>query len=244
MITHTSFSKIDVKLYFHGPDQFLDLSGRMGYKLYRGEVMQSQVTVTDITILERDEKEEDDDPTFVKGSKTCSKELYDDCIYNTLTRLMRENTDDNCTVPYVRDDGNICTKPNDINTTFWIAWNRVTNQRKDCYIPCHSATVNLGAKNYQNKTVEVQDYGLLYLYYAPRVTQSIEHFLYTILNLFAEIGGYVGLILGYSLFHGAALISGVIESKVKKMEEENQIRITSYKSKEDGRQSSWSGSIK
>ena len=128
----------------------------------------------------------------------------------------------------------------DANTSFWIAWNRVTNQRKDCNIPCHSATVSLGAKNYQNKTGE-QDYGLLYLYYAPRVTQSIEHLLYTILNLFAEIGGYVGLILGYSLFHVAALISGAIETKVKRMEEENKIRIKTYSAKEDGRQSSWSG---
>ena len=46
-----------MKLYFHGPDQFLDLSGRMGYKLYRGEIMQSQITVTDTKILERTVKE-------------------------------------------------------------------------------------------------------------------------------------------------------------------------------------------
>ena len=105
------FSKIDVKLYFHGPDQFLDLSGRMGYKLYKGEIMQSQITVTDITILERDVKEDKNDPNFKKGQKTCSKELYDDCIYNMLARTMREDTADNCTVPYIRDDSNICTNP-------------------------------------------------------------------------------------------------------------------------------------
>ena len=103
------FSKIDVKLYFHGPDQFLDLSGRMGYKLYKGEIMQSQITVTDITILERDVKEDKNDPNFKKGQKTCSNELYDDCIYNMLARTMREDTKDNCTVPYIRDDSNICT---------------------------------------------------------------------------------------------------------------------------------------
>ena len=105
------FSKIDVKLYFHGPDQFLDLSGRMGYKLYKGEIMQSQITVTDITILERDVKEDKNDPNFKKGQKTCSNELYDDCIYNMLARTMREDTKDNCTVPYIRDDSNICTNP-------------------------------------------------------------------------------------------------------------------------------------
>ena len=105
------FSKIDVKLYFHGPDQFLDLSGRMGYKLYKGEIMQSQITVTDITILERDVKKDENDPNYKKGQKTCSNELYDDCIYNMLARTMREDTKDNCTVPYIRDDSNICTNP-------------------------------------------------------------------------------------------------------------------------------------
>ena len=192
----------------------------MGYKLYRGEIMQSQITVADIKILERnlpeDEKEQ-------KNTKTCSPyedktSTYDDCIYGMLAQVMREKTEDKCTVPYIRNDSNICTKPKDINTTFWIAWNRVTNQMKDCNIPCHSATVNLGAKNYVNKTISVQDYALLYLYYAPRVPQSIEHWLYTVLNLFAEIGGYVGLILGYSLFNLASWISDLIETKVNQKE--------------------------
>ena len=89
----------------------MDLSGRMGYKLYKGEIMQSQITVTDITILERDVKEDKNDPNYKKGQKTCSKELYDDCIYNMLARTMREDTKDNCTVPYIRDDSNICTNP-------------------------------------------------------------------------------------------------------------------------------------
>ena len=183
--------------------------------------MQSQVTVTEVTLLERAVKKDGDDPTFVEGSKTCSHEFFDDCIYNTLTRLMRENTEDNCTVPYVRDDSKICTKPKDINATFWIAWNRVTNQKKDCNVPCRSATVSLGAKNYQNKTVKAEDYAKLYLYYAPRVTQNIENWLYTSLNLFAQIGGYVGLILGYSFFHILRMISSMIEAQVRKMEKVN-----------------------
>ena len=45
---------------------------------------------------------------------------------------MKSNTNDNCTVPWIRDNDNICTEPEDINTACWIAWNRVTNQRNDC----------------------------------------------------------------------------------------------------------------
>ena len=195
----------------------------MGYKLYRGETMQSQITVTDTEVLERMVTEKDDDTGKEEETKTCSKELYDDCIYGMLSRLMRKNTEDECRAPFVRDDDErICTKPKDINTTFWIAWNRVTNQKKDCLIPCSSLKVNLGAKNYVKKNVTDQDYGLLYLYYAPRVTKNIEHRLYTILSLFAEIGGYVGLILGYSLFNVATWISEIIEKKVNK--DQRQIR--------------------
>ena len=212
-----------MKLYFHGPDQFLDLSGRMGYKLYRGEIMQSQITVTDTEVLERTVTEENNKTEEEVEVKTCSKDVYDDCIYGMLNRFMRENTEDDCRAPFVRSDNDtICKKPKDIATAFWIAWNRVTNQKKDCLIPCHSLTVNLGAKNYVKKTVDEQDYALLYLYYAPRVTKNIEHKLYTILSLFAEIGGYVGLILGYSLFNVAGWISEIIEKRLRNVKTERQ----------------------
>ncbi len=35
-----------------------------------------------------------------------------------------------------------------MNTTFWIAWNRVTNQRNDCPNPCKSLQISVGGKNY------------------------------------------------------------------------------------------------
>ena len=72
MSTNPCFSKIDVVLYFYGPGQFLDLSGRIGHKVNVGEYIQSQVTVTDINLLERDKKDDDEDPTFAKKRNTCS----------------------------------------------------------------------------------------------------------------------------------------------------------------------------
>jgi hypothetical protein len=38
----------DVKLYFHKSGQFMDLSGRMGYKIFKGEIAQSQINSHDI----------------------------------------------------------------------------------------------------------------------------------------------------------------------------------------------------
>ena len=46
------FSLVDVKLYLHAKDQFLDLSGRMGYKVNKGERFESQVTTQDIIQVE------------------------------------------------------------------------------------------------------------------------------------------------------------------------------------------------
>ncbi len=40
----------------------------------------------------------------------------------------------------------------------------------------------------------------LYLYFPQRTVLNEEHFLYTPLSMFAEIGGYVGVLLGASLW--------------------------------------------
>ena len=56
-----------------------------------------------------------------------------------------------CTVPWVirndHTDAKICQLEHNINTTFWEAYNRVTNQMGDCPISCHSLLINIGARN-------------------------------------------------------------------------------------------------
>ena len=108
-------SHIDVKIYFHGPDQYSDSSGRMGYKLYRGETMQSQIRIADIELLEREVEgkiEEDSDTALESQSalnereerghnKTCSNEPFDKCLFSKLIKDMKANTEDNCTAPFI-----------------------------------------------------------------------------------------------------------------------------------------------
>ena len=50
---------------------------------------------------------------------------------------------------------------------------------------------------------------------------SEELELYTSLSLMAEIGGYVGLLLGVSLWHFASWISDLLEVKIQKLEAES-----------------------
>ena len=212
-----------MELFFHGPDQFLDLSGRMGYKLYRGEKMESQMTIKDYIILERDEINHEGDGFFSfyseEANKTCANDVFDDCVYDVMAREMRDNTGDKCTAPYVRDPIRICTKERDIYAASRIATNLLANMEHGCLNPCHWVTVDLGLKNYQNYTTD--DYALLDLYFLPTATKNTEKLLYTILHLFAEIGGYLGLLLGYSLFSFFGWMNQVFVEKIQQLEGNN-----------------------
>ncbi len=87
------------------------------------------------------------------GKKTCINTVYDECMYGALVGHMKRQTQDEggCTVPWVMENGagaqDICKLEKNINITFWEAWNRVTNQKDDCPVPCNTLLVNVGAKN-------------------------------------------------------------------------------------------------
>ena len=112
-------------------------------------------------------------------------------MYHTLTSTMEMETADNCAAPWVLGNTKICTKPHDINRTFWISWNRITNQMKDCLSPCYTTITNIGAKNFQK--LDDDTYGFMYLYFLSRVVVSEEKYLYSFLKLIGQIGGYLGL---------------------------------------------------
>ena len=161
----------------------------MGYKIYVGDRVEAQLTIKDILQLEY--KNVKNGLMLSPSEKACSHEVYDTCIYTKIANLMKNETEDHCTVPWIVDNNRICSKPSDINKTFWTAWDRITNQRKDCEIPCHTILVNVGAVN--RKMYHDRNYSQLYLYFSSRVIKSEEHYVYTIIKLMAQIGGYISL---------------------------------------------------
>ena len=64
------------------------------------------------------------------------------------------------------------------------------------------------------------------MYFDARTMISEELALYTSLSLFAEIGGYVGLLLGVSIWNFTTWISSILELKLQK---ERKIQIDSTK---------------
>ena len=88
----------------------------------------------------------------------------------------------------------------------------MTNQQQDCQRPCNSLVVSLSAKNYKKTN---QSFGEVYLYFPARVRKSEEHYFYSFVSLMGEIGGLVGLLLGFSFWQIAEVISTLIQQKIK-----------------------------
>ena len=177
----------------------------MGHKIFPGQKVVSQVKFTDFYQLERE---------LPGNVKSCSYHKYDNCMYSKLYELMINKTKDHCTVPWIRNNVRICTKPEDINETFWIAYNRVTNQYNDCDSPCHRLIVDLGAK--ETITLDNQTSANFHMYFPQKMLVIKENYLYTVLNLLAEIGGYMGLLLGYSLFNIATFVNKIIDIHIRR----------------------------
>ena len=55
---------------------------------------------------------------------------------------------------------------------------------------------------------------MIYFYYEKRVVMSKEHYFYTGVSLFAEIGGYLGLLLGISFLNFASWVAALVQSKI------------------------------
>ncbi len=59
------------------------------------------------------------------------------------------------------------------------------------------------------------DSATVYVYVAPRVRLSKETRLYIFVTMMAEVGGYVGLLLGVSLFQLARWATDAIDRHIK-----------------------------
>ena len=101
------------------------------------------------------------------------------------------------------DNSNICTKPEDINATMKIAQKMHHSLANVCSSPC--TTMQVFAVG-DNKMRAKSEHPQLVLVFQSRIQNGQERYLYTFLSLIAEVGGYVGLILGYSLLNAAEFL--------------------------------------
>ncbi|XP_040576980.1 uncharacterized protein [Lepeophtheirus salmonis] len=202
--------QLPVEIYLHQMGQFLDLSGRMGYKVVIGERHESQISYRDMRMLEKPDKGE--------GSFVCRTINYDHCMYQRITDLMVDQL--GCVSPWVKNTSfEICKESTKMNASFWITYQRITNQESDCPNPCNFLLISVGDKNVLLRNGS--KYAYIFYYFAPRVTISKENYLYSGLSVFAEIGGYMGLLMGISLFNSAEWIGNIIQNKINKYKTKN-----------------------
>ena len=161
----------------------------MGYNIWLGERVQFQVEMEEIQQLEY--KDVENRLTLTSKDRGCSHEIFDDCMYEVVASVMKERTDGNCTVPWIRNNANVCSTSKDIKTAYRIGLTRITNQKKDCLLPCKTMKINVGAKNWDNKRNTT--HSKVYFYFPSNVLKSREQYLYTFLTLIGRIGGYLGL---------------------------------------------------
>ena len=84
------------------------MNGRMPFTTQTTEHVRLQIFYQEFTALPK--IDETGDITGTKGRMTCSYEAFDECLYNTLTNLMKNITEDNCTAPYVFENENVCSQ--------------------------------------------------------------------------------------------------------------------------------------
>ena len=72
-------------------------------------------------------------------------------------------------------------------------------QKNDYPVPCKNMLVSVGGKNSEKN--KDKDLATAFFYFAPRAVLSEENYLYDVDTLLAEVGGYVGLLLGFSFAH-------------------------------------------
>ena len=105
-----------------------------------------------------------------------------------------------CTVPYIPDNSEICVKHDEASNASYLfgditEWNQ-TKSQKLCPKPCLQYTISVGNKDLINENTPNI---ILTLDFPKLIKVSRTYLSYTILELIAEVGGYVGLFLGVSI---------------------------------------------
>ena len=73
---------------------------------------------------------------------------------------------------------------------------------------------SLGTTNYEDVKLDSQKNLTEMTFFMPsRVLQSKERYLISFTSMVSEIGGYVGLLLGVSLFHFARALSAIVQKR-------------------------------
>ena len=132
---------------------------------------------------------------------------FDTCLFDRMTKIM--NKEVGCTVPWVQDKSNICKNQEDADKAFYQYQKHRRNQKDICPRPCHFTNMYFSPQ--VTGDTGVPDRAEAYFYFRRDIKTTREYFLYSLLSMAAEIGAYVGLLLGASLVNLVKVNSYIID---------------------------------
>ena len=114
-----------------------------------------------------------------------------------------------CTTPFGITKDNICKGNPDAKNAFLLHKRFQTDYSSmkniSCFEPCSYMRIKI------IKTSEKEGHGILGLYFNKKVQETVAYYSFDDLSFIAEIGGYVGLFLGASVYQTADLFQFVTE---------------------------------
>ena len=189
-------------IFIHHTGQFLSPNSRSRVDVDKGKFIKIAITHEVVQLLSGEEFSNcvdtfDPDPT------------YDDCIYSNLYNLSMANV--GCTVPWLPNKNNICDDPIKSKAAFDIYQQNRRNQEYICPKSCLFTNMYFGPPVSGINDPIRQNYAWGVFYFRRDIKTTTEYVLYTILSLLAEIGAYVGLLLGASLLHLGGINNAILE---------------------------------
>ena len=175
------------------------------FTVSRNESVFSTFNLNYISLLPRD---------LGNGKTSCSNTSYFECL-DTAAKNLSDKM--GCRTPWTMNfELLICdNETTPLNESYESYENTILNEDKLCPDMCRSLETNL----FKYNRVDRSDGRALFGIYPPRtITVSEEHYLYTSLNLFAEIGCYMGLLMGYSFLNVAYFFGQFMDMKIRNLE--------------------------
>ena len=148
------------------------------------------------------------------GKISCIKTSYYECIYNAALNISKKH---GCRTPWTSNlELPICSNETESLMESYKAYeNAMTNKNGQCSEMCESLETSLFTIN---NGMRKDGKALLGIHLPRRVMFTEEHYLYSSVSLFAEIGGYVGLLLGYSFLNLAYIFDNFMAKEIQNLE--------------------------
>ena len=182
------YDKTDI--FIHHPGQFLSPNSRSRVDVARGYFTKIAINHEVVQMLGGEE------------FSTCVNQFegyvtFDECMYGEMQKLMLQRV--GCTVPWIPDKSRICITDGERKAAFDVYQQNRRNQKDICPNSCLFTNMYFGPPVTGNNPEARKEFAWGVFYFRRDIKVTTEYFLYSLLSMAAEIGGYVGLLLGASL---------------------------------------------